>query len=140
MQIACSRPHALPPRPPILPQLLQVPPRPLPSPLPPLGQGRGEYEWVDRPCKLAAAAMELYEQDRLALDVEHHSQHSYGGQACLLQLSTGERLAEVVHTRRAAQGLCATWPCVCKRRHALGLDPPAARRPPLTAAQAPRTF
>lgn len=30
-----------------------------------------------------------YEQDRIALDVEHHAQHSYAGVTCLLQLSTG---------------------------------------------------
>lgn len=46
------------------PPLLQVPPHPLPVPLPPLGSGQAEYELVDRPCRLASAAMELYEQVR----------------------------------------------------------------------------
>jgi ribonuclease D len=40
--------------------------------------------------------MELYDQDRVALDVEHHSTHSYAGRACLVQLSTGGRRAAVL--------------------------------------------
>lgn len=48
------------------------------------------FTWVDTVPKLAAAAMELYEQDRTALDVEHHSTHTYSGLTCLVQLSTGE--------------------------------------------------
>ena len=94
MDAASSRRSRDRPRRPTLRQLLQVPPRPLPHPLPPLGDGRDEYAWVDKPCQLAAAAMELYEQDRVALDVEHHAQHSYAGQACLLQLSTGAARAQ----------------------------------------------
>jgi hypothetical protein len=45
---------------------------------------------VDTVPKLAAACMELFEQDRVALDVEHHSLHTYAGMTCLVQLSTGE--------------------------------------------------
>lgn len=71
------------------PPLLQLPPREGPPGDAPLGSGKGEYAWVAKPSHLAAAAMELFEQDRLALDVEHHNTHSYAGVTCLLQISTG---------------------------------------------------
>lgn len=47
------------------PPLLQLPPRP--EPAGPLGSGKSEYIWVARPSHLAAAAAELFEQDRIAL-------------------------------------------------------------------------
>ncbi|PRW59440.1 DNA damage checkpoint isoform A [Chlorella sorokiniana] len=71
------------------PPQLQLPPRP--EPPGPLGSGKSEYVWVARPSHLAAAAAELFEQDRIALDVEHHNVHSYAGMTCLLQLSTGAK-------------------------------------------------
>lgn len=47
------------------PPRLQLPPRP--EPPGPLGSGKSEYVWVARPSHLAAAAAELFEQDRIAL-------------------------------------------------------------------------
>ncbi len=47
------------------PPQLQLPPRP--EPPGPLGDGKSEYVWVARPSHLAAAAAELFEQDRIAL-------------------------------------------------------------------------
>lgn len=76
------------------PPLLQLPPRqPHVPPQQALGGGRSEYAWVDKVPPLAAAAMELYEQDRVGVDVEHHSAHSYTGVTCLLQISTGKGAA-----------------------------------------------
>lgn len=47
------------------PPQLQLPPRPeQPGPL---GDSKSEYVWVARPSHLAAAAAELFEQDRIAL-------------------------------------------------------------------------
>lgn len=60
---------------------------------------------------------ELFEQDRIALDVEHHATHSYAGQTCLLQLSTGA-------CRRGA-GATALWsrePSI-KPQHTAGSAP-----------------
>ncbi|KAL4425764.1 hypothetical protein ABPG75_009780 [Micractinium tetrahymenae] len=73
------------------PPPLQLPPRPCLQPAPPLGSGKEDYVFISTMPHLAAAAMELYEQDRIALDVEHHAQHTYAGITCLLQLSTGTK-------------------------------------------------
>lgn len=114
---ACTPPVALPPgavppvaAPPLVhphahvieqlskqPPPLQLPARPQhQTSTPPgvLGNSKAEYAWVDTAPKLAAACMELFEQDRIALDVEHHSLHTYAGMTCLVQLSTGEWQAQ----------------------------------------------
>lgn len=48
------------------------------------------WELVTTPQQLKAAAARLRKAPFLAMDTEHHSQHSYLGITCLLQLSTGE--------------------------------------------------
>lgn len=51
------------------------------------------WEWVATPVHLEAVAAELEGESALAVDVEHHSQHSYLGFTCLVQLSTGTRFS-----------------------------------------------
>ena len=46
--------------------------------------------WVDDVAALSALADTLEDQDMFALDVEHHSEHSYLGFTCLLQISAGQ--------------------------------------------------
>jgi cation-transporting P-type ATPase D len=53
----------------------------------PLKQTQCSY--IDDPLQLAAAATRLAAFTRLALDIEHHSTHTYYGQSCLIQLSDG---------------------------------------------------
>ncbi|KAH7623572.1 putative Protein RRP6-like 3 [Nannochloris sp. 'desiccata'] len=56
----------------------------LPSPL-----KQTPCSYIDDPLQLAAAATRLAAFTRLALDIEHHSTHTYYGQSCLIQLSDG---------------------------------------------------
>ena len=69
--------------------LLAQPPPLAARPRAPLPLASTPCQWVDTPPRLAAAAMQLYEEPRVALDAEHHARHSYQGLTCLLQLSTG---------------------------------------------------
>ena len=71
-------------------EALQDVPPPLQQPQLPLPLEESSWEWVDCPARLAAAVEELLQQGRVALDLEHHSQHSYTGVTCLIQLSTGK--------------------------------------------------
>jgi cobalt/nickel-transporting P-type ATPase D len=45
--------------------------------------------FIDDPLQLAAVAVRLKSSPRLALDIEHHSTHTYYGQSCLIQISDG---------------------------------------------------
>jgi cobalt/nickel-transporting P-type ATPase D len=45
------------------------------------------FFWVDTPEGLAFAVDKLSKASRVAIDTEHHSQHTYSGITCLLQLS-----------------------------------------------------
>ncbi|KAG8470867.1 hypothetical protein KFE25_009288 [Diacronema lutheri] len=48
-------------------------------------------EWVDDEASLERMLEHLSGHDEIALDVEHHSLHSYRGFSCLLQISSRER-------------------------------------------------
>ena len=50
--------------------------------------------WVDDVVSLRALADTLEDQDSFAVDVEHHSERSYLGFTCLLQISAGHLLAQ----------------------------------------------
>lgn len=47
--------------------------------------------WVATPVQLAALAtdLEASKASRIAVDMEAHSQHTYSGLSCLIQISTG---------------------------------------------------
>lgn len=100
------------------PPLLELPPRRVAVPPPPLGACKHEYVWVDRPPLLAACAMELYEQDRIALDVEHHRR------ACTCAGAGGSRGAR--HSERC-QRLGVGRPSTTR---ADATPPAATQRPP----------
>ena len=51
----------------------------------------GPPQLIATQSELAAAVEELQGVTCLALDTEHHSEHSYLGLTCLIQLSTGEQ-------------------------------------------------
>eukprot|EP00887_Chlorella_sp_A99_P000972 scaffold5.g972.t1 len=98
---------------------LQAEPPPLRPPrLPPPLEATG-WEWVASREQLAAAVAELGRHERIALDTEHHSQHSYTGVTCLLQLSAGGRdfLVDCLALGREDMALLApvlSSPSVCK--------------------------
>ena len=70
------------------PPLLLSPtaPAPLSSELSP-----SNFAFVDTPVALVAAVTELTGLPRLAIDIEHHSVHTYSGLTCLIQISTGQK-------------------------------------------------
>ena len=49
-----------------------------------------ELSIVDTPDKLSSAVAKLSEVKEIAIDLEHHSQRSYLGFTCLMQVSTRE--------------------------------------------------
>jgi len=59
------------------------------SPILPNPLNQTSCSYIDDPLQLAAAATRLAAFTRLALDIEHHSTHTYYGQSCLIQLSDG---------------------------------------------------
>jgi len=50
-----------------------------------------DLEFVNTPEAFAQTLSELKECDELAVDLEHHSQRSYLGLTCLMQLSTRKK-------------------------------------------------
>lgn len=50
-----------------------------------------ELNLITSPQQLATVVEQLSKLDRFALDVEHHSTHTYSGITCLVQISTGKR-------------------------------------------------
>ena len=56
----------------------------------PVQQSKGK--WVGSLSDLQEMVQKLEGVEMLAVDVEHHHQHSYLGFVCLVQLSTGKNL------------------------------------------------
>jgi cation-transporting P-type ATPase D len=60
-----------------------------PNPILPAPLNSSPSSFIDDPETLTAVAARLALAPRLAVDIEHHSTHTYYGQSCLIQLSDG---------------------------------------------------
>ncbi|GAB4817041.1 hypothetical protein N2152v2_004087 [Parachlorella kessleri] len=82
--------------------------------------------WVQTAEQLETLALFLTTQQRFALDVEHHSIHTYAGITCLLQISTGSE-DYLIDPLALSSSLCILGPvfsdpAICKVLHGGGND------------------
>lgn len=111
----------------IIQQLMGCPPALHLTPHFPLPLESTPYTFIATVEELESATTRLSGATRLALDIEHHSTHTYLGQTCLIQLSTGDQdyVIDAIALRSAIPfllGPLLTSPRILKVVHGGGSD------------------